>query len=226
MKRFATLFLTTFCFFGFASAQSFTISAPEIWTIAPHDNPDVEGHLEIHNTTQTTQTIKWERTVIDVTDGCLSQVCDLNLCWIASVGTKNFDIAGDARGNIIMHFLNPDTLVGAYGIFRLKFTNVNIPADTVSAVYLFTSELSNTQNPLPAANVRLFPNPTTEYFQLDNAEAVQRVRVFSLASREVANYTALPGELYSLSGLPAGAYVVALEDEQGRVFQALEVVKR
>lgn len=227
MTRVFTILSLLLVFGGAVSAQStFSVTATEVWTIAPHYETDVEGHFDITNTTNVVQTIKWERSVINITNGCSSQVCDINLCYLPHISSKTFDLAGNATGNIIMHFLNPDSLMGASGILHLKMSNVNVPQDTVTVAFLFTSESSNTDNPLPAATVKMFPNPTVDYFQLQNADAVNRIRVFSLDNREVARFTATPGEIYSLSSQPAGTYVLALEDESGRVFQALELVKK
>lgn len=224
MKRLFTLLFLLLGFLSAVSAQSFSVSATEVWTIAPHTEPDVEGHITITNLTNSTQTIKWERTETQITSDCFSQVCDLNLCYIPVVSTKTFDIDANASGNIIMHFLNPNGIQGAEALIHLKMSNVANPADSIVVAYLFTSPLSGTGD-LPLAQVKLFPNPTTDYFLLENAEAVNRIRVISMQGREVARFTATPGERYSLDSQAAGTYFLALEDEQGRVFQTIELVK-
>ncbi|TNE56265.1 MAG: T9SS type A sorting domain-containing protein [Bacteroidetes bacterium] len=226
MKRLFTILFMLLGSLSFLSAQqSFNVSATEVWSITSLMTDDNEAHFDITNRSAAVQTIRWERTVIDITSGCNSQVCDLVQCYIPSVSTKTFEIDPNFTGPIIMHFLNPDTLPEAGAIIRLKMSNVNIPEDSVTVTFLYTSPLSGT-NDLPQANVKLFPNPTTDYFQLENADAVQRIRVFSLDNREVARFTAAPGERYSLATQPAGVYMLALEDSKGRVFQAMEVVKR
>lgn len=225
MKYSLTLLLLLF--FGTTQAQSsFNVSATSVWTIASQSEPDVEGHIVISNPTNATQSIKWERTVINITNGCQSQVCDLNLCYIPSVSTKTFDIATGASGNIIMHFLNPDELPDPSALVHLKLSNLNNPADSVVISYLFTPETSGTGDKLPAASVKLFPNPATDYFRLENAADVQNIRLFGLDGREAARFSPLPGSSYSLAGLTSGAYILVLEDKNGRAFQAIDLVKR
>ena len=227
MKRLISTLLLFAGFSALVSAQStFSVSATEVWEIAPHNNPDVEGHFTITNTTNATQTIRWTRTEVNITNGCETQICDVNQCYLSFVSTRTFDLEANSTGNIIMHFLNADTIMGAAGVIRLKMTNENVPADSVTVTFLFTSPLSGTDNPLPKADVKVFPNPTADYFLLENAEAVHRIRLFSLDSREVVRYTATPGERYSVADQPTGAYIVVLEDKEGRVFQAAELVKR
>ncbi|MEQ1744876.1 MAG: T9SS type A sorting domain-containing protein [Saprospiraceae bacterium] len=227
MNRLFTALFLCLGFSAFVSAQSsFSVSETEVWEIVPLNATDVEGHFTITNTTNTTQTIRWTRTEVNITPGCETQVCDINLCYLPFVSTRTFDLPANATGNIIMHFLNPDSIVGASGVIRLKMTNENIPADSATVTFLFTPSTSGTDSPLPLANVKVYPNPTTDYFLLENADAVQRIRLFSLDSREVANFTANPAERYSLASQPSGTYILVLEDEQGRAFQAAELVKK
>lgn len=227
MKRVFTILSMFLISMGVSSAQTtFVLGANSVWTIAPNTNKDVEGHTNIHNVMNDTITVRWERIVIDITPGCASQVCDINQCYLEHVNTKTFKLPGGAYGNLIMHFLNPDTILGASAVIHLKMTNVNVPGDTATISYLFTSSLSGTADQLPAARVRLFPNPVSDYFQLENAGDVQRIRMFALDNREVARFDAEPGERYPLSGLPAGTYILALESKTGQTFQALELVKK
>lgn len=227
MKRLFTLPVLILLFCGAAVAQTtFSLGSTQVWTIAPNWAKDTSGHTTIQNLTTDTIPIKWERFVINITPGCETQVCDINLCYLSQVSTKTFKLAGGLTGNLIMHFINEDTILGANGLIHLKLTNLNLPSDTATITFLFTSSLSGTGSPLPAASVKLFPNPTTDYFRLDNADDVRTIRVFSLDSREVARFDAAPGEQYRLNGQPAGTYMVVLEDNQGRVFQAIELVKK
>lgn len=227
MNRLSTALLFFLGFSALASAQStFSVSATEVWKIAPHNVPSVDGHFTITNLTNNTHTFRWTRNVINITGGCETQVCDINLCYTPPVSTRFFELEPNATGPMTMYFLNYDSIVGANGVIHMKMVNEDVPTDSVVVTFLFTSPLSSTDNPLPKANVKIFPNPTTDYFMLDNADAVHRVRLFSLDSREVARFTATPGEQYSVAEQPAGAYIIVLEDKEGRVFQAAELVRR
>lgn len=227
MKRLFTILFLLFGFYSVCVAQStFTVSASEVWKIAQPTIPDLESHFNITNTSSAMQTIRWERTVVEIVgdSDTKTQVCDLNLCYIPTVSTKTFDIEAGFTGSIIMHFLNPNAYQGASGIINLKMSNVNVPSDSTVVTFLYTSSLSGTDE-LPVANVKLFPNPTVDNFQLTNADDVHRIRVFSLDSREVARFTATPGQIYSLAEQPAGTYLLALEDAKGQAFQAIRLVK-
>lgn len=227
MKRSVTLLLLSFGLLGAAFAQTtFQVSTNSVWTIAPSGDDDVEGYFVISNPTSTVQTIKWERTIVDITSGCLIQVCDLTLCWLPTVSSKTFDIDPGTNGNIILHFVNHDLIPDASALVNLKLSNNNNPADSVVVTFLYTPETADAKDLLPAATVQLYPNPATDYFLLQQADDVQRIRLFSTDGREVANYTANPGQQYSLAGLANGTYAAVLEDKNGRAFQAISIVKK
>ncbi|MCS6930164.1 MAG: T9SS type A sorting domain-containing protein [Saprospiraceae bacterium] len=224
---------TIACFLLFALAIStavaqttFSVSATEVWKIAPHTEPDVQGHFTITNLTNQVQTIRWTRTIVRITPGCLSQVCDLNLCYTPPVSTQTFDMQPNQAGLIIMHFLNYDSIVGAEAVIRLRMSNENVPADSVTVTFLFTSPTSKANQPLPPATVKVYPNPTTDGFWLSNAEVVRSMRVLSLDGREVARFLASPGAYYSLAEQPQGSYIIVLEDALQRPFQALEILRQ
>ncbi len=227
MKQLFTLSILLLACFGIATAQSsFSVSTTEVTKVVPDSVLDVEAHFELTNLTNATQTIRWVRTEVEMIDSnCVTQVCDFNLCYLPHISTKTFDAAPNESKDIIMHFLNVNYYPGASGIIRLTMSNVNIPEDTITVTFRFTSSLSGT-NDLPLASVKLYPNPTTDYFLLDHADDVSRIRMFSMDSREVAQFTATPGERYSLAAQPAGTYFLALEDKKGRVFQSIELVKK
>ncbi len=204
---------------------TFSVSATEVWKTAPHTEQDVEAHFNISNLTNQVQTIRWTRTEVSITPGCQSQVCDLNLCYTPPVNSKTFDMQPNQTGTIIMHFLNYDTIPGAEAVIRLKLANENQPSDSTVVMFYF-STTSSVRDGLPAPSVRAYPNPTAEGFWLEGADAVRAVRVMALSGREVARFWAFPNAYYSLSEQPVGTYFVLLEDERGRTFQVLEVVRR
>ncbi len=227
MMRITTCLALSLLFAYSLQAQpTFSVSATEVWKIAPHTEPDVEGHITITNLTNQTQTIRWTRTEVSITQGCYSQVCDLNLCYTPPVSTRTFDMQPYESGTIIMHFLNYDSIVGAEAVIRLKLTNENQPSDSTVVTFLFTSPLSGAHQPLPAAIVKAYPNPTTDGFWLAQADEVRAVRVLTLSGHQVGRWVATPGQYYSLAEQPTGIYLIVLEDALGRAFQALEVARR
>jgi hypothetical protein len=144
------------------------------------------------------------------------------------VSSKTFQLNKDSIGQLTVHFYNaasdPAPGQAGSGIVHLKLTNVNNAADTLTCVYTY-STLTGT-NELPVANVKLFPNPTTDFFTLSNGEEVASIRVFTIDGRVVARFEHAADNTYSIANLPVGNYVVSFEDKNGQLFQALEIHKQ
>ncbi len=189
------------------------------------DSDDLKAENHITNLTDQVKTIRWERTEINLTPDCLTQVCDLIYCYSPSVSTKTFELGPNENGPLSVHLLLPD-VIEANAVVRVKYYDVNNPADSIVSVYTISTLVTGTEEEAAAANIRLFPNPTVESFTLENADQVAAVRIFTLAGRQVTRMNTVPSQVYSLAGQPAGSYIVALENAKGRVVRAMEVVKR
>jgi hypothetical protein len=192
-------------------------------TITTMDNYDSPAHGVIENISNAPVTVNWVRNIIFLTPGIETAVCDPVTCWFPHVDSKTFTLDVDSSGQLTVHFYNEQE-IGASGIVHLKLTNVNNAADTLTAVYTW-STLTGTGE-LPIANVKLFPHPTTDFFRLANAEDVASMRLFTLDGREVQRFTASLDNTYSIGSQPVGNYVLSFEDKNGQLFQAIEIHKR
>ena len=177
---FTTLF---FAFLMLQIAQAQGLSAYEVHpnpsdTITTADIYDSPAHGEIRNLIQDTVKIKWVRTEVFLTPNITTAVCDPVTCWSDAVNTKTFQLLQDSMGQMTVHFYNHAFNQGSgeagSGIVHLKLTNLENPADTLTVVYTY-STLTGTKD-FPDAQVKLFPNPTTDYFTLENAQEVACMR--------------------------------------------------
>lgn len=221
------LFLTFLLFFGIiaiAEAQSaFRLTPQPASAWAPVEEGDVPVDAHITNLTNNTLNMGWERRIIEITSGCETAVCDPNVCWSRSLDAMTFMMDPNTTGAMLVHFYNNGAACA--GIVHVKLTNLGNPADSLIGVYLFNQ--SSSVKDLPAANVKLFPNPVTDFFSLQNAEHVAAIRVFALDGRIMARFDARnSNNSYPVQNLPVGNYVISLEDKNGDTFQAMELNKR
>lgn len=221
-----TLFLTFVAAVTASAQATFDVFPDTVTVISPINIHDVEADNHIKNLTNANRTIKWERTILSISPDTLkTQVCDPNACYATWIDTKTFIISPGATQPMIVHFLN-NSDQAANAVVQLKYTDQSDLSNPQYAYYIFDASLVGTHDQLPAANVRLFPNPVVESFSLENAEEVSRVHVFSLEGRKVAIFEASADGNYSLAGQPAGSYLVALEGKNGKVFQAVQIKKQ
>jgi len=225
MKNLIFTLFTAFLTVGIASAQNtFTISPNPASVIGYPDTFDTPDHSFIKNISNATQNYRWTRKAIVLPSGFRSAVCDCEQCYIEQVSSMNFTMAPGQQCPLDVHFYNYLQSTGS-GIIHVTVTNLAVASDTLTGVYLYNSS-SSTDDPLPVAEVHLFPNPTTDGFTLERAEEVAGVRVYALDGRQVAYFEPSDDQRYSLNNQPVGTYIVALVAKNGRVFQALELKKQ
>ena len=221
---FTLTFLAAFATTMVAQA-TFAIEPLSVSTIANPATYDTENHVEVINLTSGALSINWERVVIDISQGCMTQVCDPVACFADFISTHTFNLAASDTVDLIVHFLNGTGNQGN-AIVHLKVKDNANPSNIITAIYLFNDGTSASSNLLPPANVKLFPNPVADQFQLQNADDVASVRVYDMQGRMVSNLNASAGQRFDVAGLTPGTYILALEEKNGNVFQAIEMVKK
>lgn len=217
----ALVFFTASCAF----AQTFSMNPDTVSVNAPAEQYDVEVHNDMTNLTSDTVQMKWERTILINPNNLDVQICDPEACFAPWIETNVFPLTPDTIIPIIAHILNPESIEPYYAMVQLKLYDIAHPDAPEYSYYIFNIGVSGTNNPAPAANVKLFPNPVVESFSLENADDVRRVLVFSTDGRQVAAFDASTGNSYSIADQPAGTYMVALEAKDGKVFQTVPVRK-
>lgn len=229
MKNLIFTLLLLFGLFQTLGAQSaYHVYPNPSDTITTSDTYDSPAHGEIKNVSNSTISVKWERHEVFLTSNITTAVCDPVTCWFPGISTKTFQLEKDSFGQLTVHFYNaasdPAPGQAGSGIVHLKLTNLNNAADTLTAVYTY-STLTGTKD-LPAPTVKLFPNPTADFFTLEQAEEVASMRLFTLDGRIVARFESSADNTYSIANQPVGNYVLSFEDKNGQLFQAVEIHKR
>lgn len=221
------IFTLAFALFScaFAFAQTFSMSPDTVSVEAPGDEYLVDVYNNIDHLLPDGDTVfvHWQRTILVNPDSLDVQVCDTEACFSATVDSNTFPLWADTV--IIVDVLNPDFIEPSYVVVQLEFTDIANPDDSQFSYYIFTIGTVGTDEQQPAANVKLYPNPVVESFSLENSDDVHRIVVFSSDGRQVATFQPSSGQTYSLNGLPTGAYAVALEAQNGKIFQVISIRK-
>jgi len=203
--------------------SAFELSPNPSDTVVAQDEFDAPVYAKIKNLRSDSIFIKWERHIISITPGGLTAVCDPDRCWYLTTNANTFGLAGDSSGQLTVHFINPNAQA-ASGIVYLKLSNQQNAADTLTAVYTYSTLTGTGEAPKP--KVKLYPNPSANFFRLENAEEVASMRLYTLDGREVARFENSKGNSYSIANQAVGNYILALEDKNGRLFQAVEIYKK
>jgi Secretion system C-terminal sorting domain len=148
-----------------------------------------------------------------LTQGCQTQVCDLNACYSASTSSKTFVLAPSYVGPISVHLIN-NTGQTCQAAIRLDMWNEATP-DVVTPSFFFFNSSVSTQDVFRLDEIKVYPNPATEYFVVDN-DQVARVRLMSLDGREVAQFNTQQSRQCSVVGQEKGIYTLLMEDSEGK----------
>ncbi|MDX1941389.1 MAG: T9SS type A sorting domain-containing protein [Saprospiraceae bacterium] len=194
----------------------------------------LQTSAKVINLTNQEVRLKWTRVIIDQPMEWETQVCDNSLCWLPHI-SSNIDVMTGANQPAIIKadtsfdiglYVVPNGFPGK-GRFQLIFSlsnNPNIPIDTVTFEISVNQTTSTTD--ISVSDVRLYPNPAVDYFELKNTKNIDRLMVYNLLGREVLSYSVYTGQQYSLTGLPDGLYLVSLINDRKGVMKTIRLNKR
>jgi len=90
----------------------------------------------------------------------------------------------------------------------------------------FSSSAHLSQTSKRVLDVKIFPNPATDYIGITNSQKVQQVRIYNLVGRQMKNFKTVQDEKYYVGDLPRGMYLVQLIDSNQRVIITKRVNKQ
>lgn len=214
MKRCFLLFITFFALNqGFAQLPDLIMS-PD--TLAKNYDADIEGilvEINLTNNAKTTRTFNWERVTVDITPGWSTTVCDLITCWAPSVSKGTIEIPAATKVTMLLDVF-PEKIVGS-AFVKMKLTEKASSGKETVGRYRFNTNTINTAE-IDANNLKLYPNPTTEYFVLDGNAPLTEVQVVSMDGKVMKTFPYVQNDIYEVSDMPNGAYMISLNGENGK----------
>ena len=222
--------------FGSLSAQNLIVSnADTIELSADMGNLDVVAHTTVTNNTRSTMNLVWVLTNLSRPAGWETAICDKNNCYppfvltnVVDGGNPNAPVVLDPNEESIIDLhLYPDGIAGV-GYAQVCFHTVEEPDVILGCMdYKYSvGASSSTDDEVGPIISQVFPNPTTEYFGLTNANGIQEVKVYNMLGRQQRSYEVALGKKYYVGDMPAGMYLVAFIDTKGHVAKTTRLVKR
>ncbi|MFT4534744.1 MAG: hypothetical protein ACI9P5_002107 [Saprospiraceae bacterium] len=74
--------------------------------------------------------------------------------------------------------------------------------------------------------VLIYPNPTADFFQLENDADIYSISIYSLLGKQISTLHHSEGEVHNISILRTGLYLVRLINKDGKVVKAMRLSKR
>ena len=230
MKKYVLCFLLFSVVILRGLSQNITITlTPQIVNAGVSlDSFEVKAKATMKNTSTTSKKFVWRRTIIAMTNGWQSLVCDAQACWASTVNDapEQLILAAGATSNMDV-YIRPNRIAGSATI-EIKVFEFGNEANAVTGRYLFSSTTSTKDVAKNNASIKIYPNPATDYFSIqDDYEAVDRVIVYNMIGRAVKNYTVNNnnGNKYTLNDLPEGLYIIRLLNSRGATVKTIRLNK-
>ncbi len=239
MKQTLLLVLVLFCSYLASGQVVIEISPDTLRQSFSEDLSDdfltVELYATVTNTSGQEVALRWERFELDKPEVWQTQVCDNITCWLPEVYSNiapdlptNSPVILEADSSMqLIFYVLPNGLEGT-GFFALDFALASVQEDILASV-IYEVEVNDivtsTFRPIEQ-QLKIYPNPSSSFFQLENAEGVSHVIVYNLLGQPVKRFEALTGARYPVYDLPDGNYVVSLVDRQQKPLKVLRLNKQ
>jgi len=226
MKKILLVFISIL-FFNLGQAQmGFTPDPAEIGGTTEID--DVELDLIITNNTSNNYSLLWTLRKVEMPEEWSTQVCDLNTCYDLNIDACPTDrpnpLAAGASAPFIFHTWPFETK--GVGTFQLNIFDESDPANILLSIPMTTEILTTSTLELDIQELKIFPNPTSDYFQLSNSKDVDKISIYNIVGKEMKTYKVEHGSSYDVTYLPVGMYLVRLYDSKNSVKKVLRLSKR
>lgn len=214
MKR-IVLIAFAFLSFGYIFGQ-IQITPISFDTCIDPSVADLALDSEVKNLGKSGIEILWVRTIISQTKAWDNYVCTGSQCYPPTTEDGSFTLASAGTAPIYMHF-SPNQTKGN-SMVTITLTEKGNPSNTSTVTYNVCAESTATNNVANANSILLYPNPTIEYFMIQNKNNVAKVNLSNIAGRQVKTFNT-PRDRYEVSDLLPGIYIVQLIDSKNKVIK-------
>ncbi len=229
MKQIILLFIFA-CFHWTLSAQmNIGVEPSPVYGEGSVNDFDIAAHGILKNNETESHLLRWRRIEVDMPAEWSTWVCDNNLCYgpMVSVTPDAFpmELAGETGGTMDVH-VDPSGVAGT-GTVKLEITLFNdttVVLDT--AIFIFEVGLTSTADLNAPAQIKVFPNPTSNFISLSGDENIDQIVIYNVVGRKVRDFTVAEGRRYPVADLPNGIYMLSLLSRKSGIVKTLRLSKK
>lgn len=248
MKQLILLFFFLLANLGFVKAQNYEITPNDstLDTLVDLTDAFTSGkmHSDLYNNTSGEVELRWEITQVNGPTEWQAQLCVNN----ESGGCFSWDVLSNSAAalpnpipltiaandhSIFDLGVRPKSVAGC-GTYEIKVTPMNDTTDVlVTGAYNFRFNvdancvaLVSATNNFDKSSVKIFPNPTTDYFTITDNSYVKSIQVFNIVGKQMAMTNFQNGDAINISNFPNGLYLVRMLDKDGDVLTTTRLTKR
>ena len=223
-------FLYTFLIVFSAFALSAQIShRPNPLAIKAHkDSTDVKLNVYLNNEADTTYEMYWK--LVKDTSTWMKEwatyICDSQLCYNDN---RDYNSLANSwpKGETKLEFhFKPNGKDGCTIIKLILYGDKNFTQEIYRTSININNCISNSVNvAVPSSNIKLYPNPASEYFQISNDSNVDKIKVYNMFGREIKSFYHYNNAQHEIGELKSGMYILKMIDEKGRLVKTMKLNK-
>lgn len=216
----------TLCSFGLFG-QTLSLSPMEQDVTDDASEFELVAYSTLTNNSNDTITIGWKKEFVGLTaPNWTAAVCVGDQCYLASIDSLCFDLAPGESTALDIHTY-PGEVEGT-GTVTVRLTDKSNGAELLTGTYNFatTGAVDATDEEIASKAMKLYPNPAVNHFYLSDHPTATRITLYNLTGRVARSYQVMPGQRYSLDGLPNGLYLAAIQNDRGDLLRTLRLQKR
>jgi hypothetical protein len=178
--------------------------------------------------TDTLYTIYWKMEFPNMKEKWEVQLCDLNLCYDFNARQSSPSLSMSNKMDKGTHSFEigfyPRTVPGT-GKAVLKLYGDNQFTKLIKEIDINLYAGTTSSKDVNVNTIRVFPNPTTDYFQIANGSQVSKIVLYNVLGKEVKTFFNYNNANHDVSDLRKGIYMVRMLDAKNRVIKTVRLSK-
>lgn len=192
------------------------------------ETTDFDHHFQVKNETDQEVSAYWELiTSDDFPSEWSTFLCDNNSCytsWIKNCPESKPNVFASGVSNEWILHLRPNQVAGSAQVtIRIHYPQASGDSTIVDHVFNITAETTSNTVEVDVAQLLIYPNPTSDFFQIQQDDAVAKIGVYNVVGKEMMMLEHSTGQSHNIQHLNKGIYLVRLLDAQGSVLKSMKL---
>ena len=157
----------------------------------------------------------------------ITYICDLTTCYFFNVDQINPDKPNVvSQGNFLFEFhLLPENYTGTSTVKLNLYEDKAMTKQLLSVNIPINVSTPTSTRDVSSSSIKVFPNPTTDYFQVTNGSGVKKIVLLNVLGKEVKHFQNTNNAIHDIGDLKKGLYIVRMFDEKNKLIKVVRLNK-
>lgn len=223
------LYLIVFVFISLVSQAQITHTPTPAKMVVNKDSFDVKFTITYKSEFEDDTKIYW-KIIKDTTtwkSSWYSYLCDNILCYDRNVDRSSPSVPNTfSTGEYKWDFhIQPFGVEGGTIVQLVLYTDRNFTEEIYRTKIYVNVDPTSTQQTISANQIKVFPNPASEYFSITNQSNVDKIKVYNMFGAEVKSFFHYNNAQHQIDELRSGMYLLRMFDKNNKVVKTIKLNK-